>query len=227
MTSTAAPRVAFFIDGFNLYHSIKSAEQHLAGYPLKWLDIPSLCDSTLQLIGNGAQRTAIHYFTAFAEYLRHKDPGKYSRHQLYVRALTAHKVKLHTSRFQKRQAWADDLNPSAAFPRNFSITRAISRARAFSRTFAFFFSSSEPPASASPSSSSSSRFFAFAFRTAKDASLASSVQLFRKAHFASALRIPHFPNSSLDAHQVPRLLRQQRHIDPPLMRKEQSGPLKD
>jgi uncharacterized LabA/DUF88 family protein len=110
MTSTAAPRVVFFVDGFNLYHSIKSAEQRFGGLPLKWLDLPGLCDSTLQLIGNGAQRTAIHYFTAFAEYLRHKDPGKYSRHQLYVRALTAHKVTLHISRFQKRQAWADDLN---------------------------------------------------------------------------------------------------------------------
>ncbi|MCC5843967.1 MAG: NYN domain-containing protein [Verrucomicrobia bacterium] len=110
MTSTAAPRVVFFVDGFNLYHSIKSAEQRFDGIPLKWLDLPALCDSTLHLIGGGARRTAIHYFTAFADYLREKDPGKFARHQLYVRALTARKVILHTGRFQRRQAWADDLN---------------------------------------------------------------------------------------------------------------------
>jgi uncharacterized LabA/DUF88 family protein len=108
MSETTTNRVAFFVDGFNLYHSIKSAEHHFKSLPLKWLDLPSLCDSTLHLIGGGAQRSSIHFFTAFAEHHRKQDPGKYARHHLYVRALTASKVTIHKSRFQKRQAWAEE-----------------------------------------------------------------------------------------------------------------------
>ena len=32
------PRVVFFIDGFNLYHSVKAAESHLPGRQLTRLD---------------------------------------------------------------------------------------------------------------------------------------------------------------------------------------------
>ena len=66
------PRVAFFIDGFNLYHSVKAAEQLLCNKAVKWLDVHALCDSCLHQIGGRARLTQIHYFTAFAEHLGEK-----------------------------------------------------------------------------------------------------------------------------------------------------------
>lgn len=44
------PRVAFLVDGFNLYHSVKAAERLMPDSQLKWLDIPALCESYLYQI---------------------------------------------------------------------------------------------------------------------------------------------------------------------------------
>jgi hypothetical protein len=35
-------RTSFFIDGFNLYHSVRAAEKLLPNTQLKWLNIPAL-----------------------------------------------------------------------------------------------------------------------------------------------------------------------------------------
>lgn len=67
------PRVVFFVDGFNLYHSVAEAETHLPDIQLKWLDIPALCTSYLHQIGGGAELSEVHYFTAYAE---HQFPEK-------------------------------------------------------------------------------------------------------------------------------------------------------
>jgi len=100
----------WFIDGFNLYHSIKAAERDLPNTQLKWLDIPCLCESHLHVIGGGAQICEIHYFSAFAEHLRDAHPDKLRKHKAIVRALTARKVKAHISHFQRKRIWAHDLN---------------------------------------------------------------------------------------------------------------------
>jgi uncharacterized LabA/DUF88 family protein len=104
------PRVVFFVDGFNLYHSINAAQRQLPHTQLKWLDLPALCSSYLHQIGGGAQASSIHYFTAYADHLRDKKPEKVMRHQAYVRALTARGVILHLSKFSAKQVWSDEVN---------------------------------------------------------------------------------------------------------------------
>jgi hypothetical protein len=104
------PRAVFFVDGFNLYHSISEAAKLLPGQQLKWLDLPSLCKSYLHQIGNGAILSGIHYFTAFADHLHDRNPGKPQRHRAFVRALTARKVNAHISRFRRRKVWSHELD---------------------------------------------------------------------------------------------------------------------
>jgi|GEM_PF-3926560 len=38
-------RVRFLVDGLNLYHSVRSAERHLPGRALRWLDIRAMCQT--------------------------------------------------------------------------------------------------------------------------------------------------------------------------------------
>ena len=103
-------RTSFFVDGFNLYHSIRSAEKRLPGQQLKWLDIPAVCKSYLQMVGNGAELEEIHYFSAHADHLQNEAPDKPERHRKFVRALTALKVKAHIGRFHPRRVWAHKQN---------------------------------------------------------------------------------------------------------------------
>jgi uncharacterized LabA/DUF88 family protein len=103
------PRVAFFIDGFNLYHSVKAAEQLLCNKTLKWLDVHALCNSYLHQIGGHARLTELHYFTAFAEHLRDKSPEKIARHKAFIRALTARKTHVHVGKFSKKKVWSHEL----------------------------------------------------------------------------------------------------------------------
>ena len=98
-------RTAFFVDGFNLYHSLLAAGRMLPGVQLKWLDLPALLDATLPLIDRWARLASIHYFTAYANHLQATDPGKIQRHQAYVRALTARKIVIHLGKFQPRTIW--------------------------------------------------------------------------------------------------------------------------
>jgi hypothetical protein len=56
-----ANRTAFIIDGFNLYHSVVDAGEHL-DVSTKWLDISALCDSYLYRVGGGHKRKASTIF---------------------------------------------------------------------------------------------------------------------------------------------------------------------
>lgn len=107
--SSSKPRVVFFVDGFNLYHSVKEAERQLPDKQLKWLDIPSLCASYLHQVGGGAELSEVHYFTAYAEHLKDKNPEKLTRHKAFVRALTARKVAARISKFSRKRVWSDEL----------------------------------------------------------------------------------------------------------------------
>jgi hypothetical protein len=102
---TRPRRTVFFVDGFNVYHSLLAAGRHLPGVQLKWLDLPALLGSTLPLIDRHASLVSIHYFTAYAHHLQANDPDKLRRHQAYVRALTARKVAAHLGKFQPRAIW--------------------------------------------------------------------------------------------------------------------------
>ena len=108
--SGSKPRVIFFVDGFNLYHSVREAERQMPEFQLKWLNIARLCSSYLKQIGGGAQINEVHYFTAYADHLRKKNPEKLNRHKAFVRALTACKVKVHINKFKRKKIWIDELD---------------------------------------------------------------------------------------------------------------------
>lgn len=67
-------RVSFFIDGFNLYHSIKDYAPNC-----RWLDLHALCSSFLK---DEEQIEKIYYFTAISW-----NPTKATKHKIYIRAL--------------------------------------------------------------------------------------------------------------------------------------------
>ena len=83
-------RVGFFVDGFNLYHSVTKLAQETSDESVKWLDLQGLARGILPLISPSASLASIHYFTALPEHLYLADPGRLQRHRTYMRALTAH-----------------------------------------------------------------------------------------------------------------------------------------
>ena len=97
-------RVTFLVDGFNLYHSLKSASIALglneAG--TKWLDLSSLCRSYLHLFGKAATLCEIHYFSALAKHLEATKPDVTSRHLTYIGCLQDSGVSVELSRFKKK-----------------------------------------------------------------------------------------------------------------------------
>ncbi|MEM7791926.1 MAG: NYN domain-containing protein [Verrucomicrobiota bacterium] len=99
-------KASFFIDGFNLYHSVRAAEKKLPNQQLKWLDISALCRSYLPILGTDVDLGEVHYFSAYADHLQNEAPDKPERHRKFVRALTASKVKAHIGRFHSRKFWA-------------------------------------------------------------------------------------------------------------------------
>jgi hypothetical protein len=62
-------RVAFVVDGFNVYHSIREAEKLTAARPQRWLDLQSLCASYLPHFGRIATLQGVYYFSALARHL--------------------------------------------------------------------------------------------------------------------------------------------------------------
>ncbi len=85
-------RVIFFIDGFNLYHAVKS----LRANHLKWLDLKTLC----QNFAPSPQFTTenIYYFSAHATWL----PDAFSRHKVYLQALKSTGVVPVLGKFKEK-----------------------------------------------------------------------------------------------------------------------------
>lgn len=96
-------RTSFLIDGFNLYHSVKTASHDLglSGKDTCWLNIRSLCDSFLHLIGNNAQTSEIYYFSALASHLEMRKPDVTARHKTYIKCLEDSRVIVELHRFKK------------------------------------------------------------------------------------------------------------------------------
>ena len=84
-----SPRVGFFVDGFNLYHSLAAYAKDSGDYSVKWLDLIGLANGSLHEVGGSSGLRSLHYFTALPEHLYLADPGRLQRHRTYVRALTA------------------------------------------------------------------------------------------------------------------------------------------
>lgn len=84
-----SPRVGFFVDGFNLYHSLASLAVESGDESVKWLDLRLLARVMLPLVSPTASLRSVHYFTALPEHLHLSDPARLQRHRTYLRALTA------------------------------------------------------------------------------------------------------------------------------------------
>jgi uncharacterized LabA/DUF88 family protein len=85
------PTTSVYIDGFNLYYSIRRS-------PNKWLDLEALCDRMLP----GKHVTQIRYFTARVRPL--DDPQQPQRQQVYLRALdTFPRIECHFGAFNVNQ----------------------------------------------------------------------------------------------------------------------------
>ena len=105
----SAPRAMFFVDGFNLYHSLERALLAEPGSPVKWLDLVALAQSHVYVLGPTEVLTGVRYFTAYAEHLAMTKPDRLARHRAYVRALTATGVKVYLGHFKPKQVWIESL----------------------------------------------------------------------------------------------------------------------
>lgn len=96
-------RVAFLIDGFNVYHSILEAQVALRR-GVKWLDLRSLCQSYVRrsLFGRPSVLQSVTYFSAYATFLTSTNPGVVRRHRDYVRAIETTGVDVAMGRFKSR-----------------------------------------------------------------------------------------------------------------------------
>jgi hypothetical protein len=86
-------RVACYIDGFNLYHSLDDLKKP----HLKWLDLWALAKS---LCRHGETLEKVAYFSAYATWR----PDAYARHRQYVAALKSSGVECHMARFSEQHA---------------------------------------------------------------------------------------------------------------------------
>ncbi len=99
-------RSVFIVDGFNLYHSLRDAQQISNGKTTKWLDLKSLCEDYLSLVGSICNERAslerIYYFSARPT---HRSLAKQHRHTLYMRCLRGMGVTVELARFKKKTVW--------------------------------------------------------------------------------------------------------------------------
>jgi len=86
-------RVISFIDGFNLYHSIKDLDKPY----LKWVNLRTLASTFVST--QSQLLTEVFYFSAYANHL----PDSKKRHLEYVKALTASGVSPVMGNFKKKQ----------------------------------------------------------------------------------------------------------------------------
>lgn len=91
----------FFVDGFNLYHSIqhwalKPKTKHFRIY--KWLDLKKMCGV---FVAPSGKLEGVFYFTALANHL----PDKLKRHIIYIRALEMTGVNIVYGEYKDKQKW--------------------------------------------------------------------------------------------------------------------------
>lgn len=95
-------RLAFLVDGYNLYHSLKDARRDLGGARTLWLDLRGLCASLLPSISRSATVARVVYFSALAHHLEPTNPGVTARHQVYLRALRTTGVEVEPGHFKRK-----------------------------------------------------------------------------------------------------------------------------
>jgi hypothetical protein len=98
-------RTVFLVDGFNLYHSLRTASEELGGASTKWLDLRALLASYLHAIGDGAFVQQIFYFSALASHLETRQPGVTARHRIYIDCLQAACIVPVLGRFKPKYVY--------------------------------------------------------------------------------------------------------------------------
>jgi len=98
-------KVSFLVDGFNLYHSVRTAQYDLRK-STKWLNIRGLCESYLyKVASNFGERTElgnIYYFSALAEHLTAKNPNVTLRHKALLSCLEDTGIAIELNRFKPK-----------------------------------------------------------------------------------------------------------------------------
>ena len=99
-------RVAFLVDGFNVYHSLKQL-QRMSAVQTRWLDLRKLCEAYLQAVrstvGDRADIAQVHYFSALAKHLLPTHPDVVRKHQAYIAALKSTGVNIVLSNFKEKR----------------------------------------------------------------------------------------------------------------------------
>lgn len=98
-------RVAFLVDGFNLYHSIRDAEKQVAARPQRWLDLRSFCQDYVRHFGRAAVLEDVYYFSALATHLEGSKPDILTRHRTYIDALMSTGVHVALANFKVRDKY--------------------------------------------------------------------------------------------------------------------------
>lgn len=84
-------RVNAYIDGFNLYYSLKELKNNA----FKWLDLRKMCSLFLD---KEDILNEVYYFTAYTNF----DYAKKARHQIYTKALENSNVRTILGKFKKK-----------------------------------------------------------------------------------------------------------------------------
>lgn len=92
------PNVSFFIDGFNVYHSIKEALNDGSITNGKWLDYRALCTSYLGLVGKDAQLASVNYFSAIATHI----PDAAIRHRALIEVMKDQGINITLGNFKRK-----------------------------------------------------------------------------------------------------------------------------
>ena len=95
-----------FIDGFNLYHSLKDAIKKTRYSSVRWLDIYSMCNHLMKQPARGFLTDSlscecIHYYSARPN---HAHPNTRKRFDLYMDCLQNTGIEVHLGKYRKRKA---------------------------------------------------------------------------------------------------------------------------
>lgn len=92
-------RIAFLVDGFNLYHALDhspNTPNPKQYHKYKWLNLSKLAQA---YITSQDTIAGIHYFTTLATW----DPAKVAKHKLFIRANELEGVKVVYGEFKRKQ----------------------------------------------------------------------------------------------------------------------------
>lgn len=97
-------RVAFLIDGLNVYHSMKAALASGLVQHVKWLNYVAFCQSLLQdvvFFRSGSVLSSVNYFTALATHI--PDCSLVQRHRMLIEVLDSLGTKSVFGNFKKKK----------------------------------------------------------------------------------------------------------------------------